>query len=81
MAREVEAYEVTFSGLDADRLETPVLSRHNGSDASWARVAGVHRDDVIQELAAAGARLVSLAPVGSTLEEFLLHHYQKGGQP
>jgi ABC-2 type transport system ATP-binding protein len=80
MAREVEAYEVTFSGFDAERLKTPVLGRHIGSDASWARVAGTHRDDLIQELATPGARRMGLAPVGSTLEEFLLHHYEEGGQ-
>ena len=78
VAQEVEAYELTFVGGDPAQLTTPVLSSHVGSDASWVRVATTSRDDVIKELAAAGARLVSLIPVRSTLEEFLLSHYREG---
>ena len=78
MAREVEAYEVTFVGIDPERLTIPVLASHAGSDASWARVANAHRDELIAQLAALGARLVSLTPVRSSLEDFLLHHFQGG---
>jgi len=78
MAREVEAYEATFVGVDTERLTTPLLASHAGSDAAWVRVASVHRDDLITELAALGARLVSLTPVRSSLEEFLLHHFRGG---
>lgn len=78
MARDVEAYEVTFVGVDPERVATQVLASHVGSDASWVRVETVHRDDLITELAALGARLVSLTPVRSSLEEFLLHHFRGG---
>jgi ABC-2 type transport system ATP-binding protein len=78
VAREVEAYEVTFSGLDPGELETQVLARHAGHDASWARVAADRRDRLIQELAAAGARLIAMTPIRSSLEEFLMQHYQEG---
>ncbi len=77
VAQEVEAYELTFVGGDPARLTTPVLSSHVGSDASWVRVASTSRDDLIKELAADGARLVSLIPVRSTLEEFLLSHFRE----
>ncbi len=76
VAREVEAYELTFVGVDPDRLATPLMARHTGSDAGWARVAVAHRDEAIRELTEVGARLVSLTPVRSTLEEFLLHHFR-----
>jgi ABC-2 type transport system ATP-binding protein len=78
MAREVEAYEVTFVGVGPENLATPVLTFHAGGDASWVRVAAAHRDDLIRELAALGARLVSLTPVRSSLEEFLLRHFRGG---
>jgi ABC-2 type transport system ATP-binding protein len=76
MAREVEAYEVTFVGVDPERLATPVMASHAGSDASWVRVATERRDDLIRELADLDARLVGLTPVRSSLEEFLLHHFR-----
>jgi ABC-2 type transport system ATP-binding protein len=78
VAHEVEAYELTFVGVAPERLATPVLASHSGSDASWARVSSLNRDALIQELAAAGARLVSLTPVRSTLEEFLMQHFEGG---
>jgi ABC-2 type transport system ATP-binding protein len=78
VASEVEAYEVTFVGTDPEQLETPLLSAYAGSDAAWVRVESVHRDDLIQELAGGGARLVSLTPVQSTLEQFLFLHYRGG---
>jgi ABC-2 type transport system ATP-binding protein len=78
MAREVEAYEVTFVGIEPERLATPVLASHAGGDASWVRVATEHRDHLIRELAAEDVRLVSLTPMRSSLEEFLLHHFRGG---
>jgi ABC-2 type transport system ATP-binding protein len=78
MAREVEAYEVTFVGVEPERLATPVLASHAGGDASWVRVATEHRDHLIRELAAEDVRLVSLTPMRSSLEEFLLHHFRGG---
>jgi ABC-2 type transport system ATP-binding protein len=78
LAREAEAYELTFSGVDPDGLKTPLLGVRSGSDAVWAKVAAGERDRLIQELAAGGARLVSLTPVRSTLEEFLMQQYRGG---
>jgi len=80
VAQEAEAYELSFVGGDAVDLETPLLASHRGSDAWWVRVAGEHRDALIRELAASGARLVALSPVRSTLEEFVLRHYEGGGR-
>ncbi len=78
VAREVEAYEVTFVGVEPGELTTPTLTFHTGSDASWARVRTADRDDLISELAARGSRLISLAPVRSSLEDFLLRHFKEG---
>ena len=78
LAREVECYEVTFTGIDPNTLTTELVSAHVGSDASWARVAAEHRDGLIRELAEAGARLVGLAPVRSTLEDLLMRQYEEG---
>jgi ABC-2 type transport system ATP-binding protein len=78
LAREVEHYEVTFTGLDPDRLQTPVAAAHTGSDASWVRVEADRRETLIRELADGGARLVSLTPVRSTLEDLVLARYQEG---
>ncbi|MCU0303339.1 MAG: ABC transporter ATP-binding protein [Thermoanaerobaculales bacterium] len=79
LAREVESYEITFTGLDPSALRTPVESAHRGSDAAWVRVAADRRDDVIRELAEAGARMMSLTPVRSTLEDLLMSLYEEGG--
>lgn len=79
VARKVEAYEATFVGANPERLKTRVLGTHTGSDASWVRVASEDRDELIGELTAAGAQLVSLTPVRSSLEDFLLEHFQ--GRP
>jgi ABC-2 type transport system ATP-binding protein len=76
---EAEAYEATFVGLEAEALQTPVIARHTGSDASWARVAGEHRDRLIDELTGRGARLLGLTPVRSSLEEFLVKAFDRGG--
>jgi len=78
LAREVEIYEVTFTGLDPEELTIPLDSAHRGSDAAWVRVTADRRDELIRELAAAGARLVSLTPVRSTLEDLLMLRYEEG---
>ena len=80
VAREADAYEVSFVGGDAGELQTPLLASHRGNDAWWARVAGEHRDELIRELTERGARMVALSPVRSTLEEFVLRHYEGGGR-
>jgi ABC-2 type transport system ATP-binding protein len=80
VAQEADAYELTFVGLDGNALETPLLASHQGSDAWWVRVATEHRDALIRELADSGARLVALSPVRSTLEEFVIRHYEGGGR-
>jgi ABC-2 type transport system ATP-binding protein len=77
VAREIEAYEVTFTGLDPSDLETPVTRSHRGSDVAWVRVASSDRDALIRELTAAGAHLASMMPVRSSLEDFLLENYQR----
>jgi ABC-2 type transport system ATP-binding protein len=80
VAHEADAYELSFVCGDEVTLTTPLLASHRGNDARWARVAGEHRDALIRELAAVGARLVALAPVRSTLEEFVLRHYEGGAR-
>jgi hypothetical protein len=49
-----------------------VTASHAGSDVSWLRVRAECRDDLVRELAEAGMRVVSLVPVRSSLEAFLL---------
>jgi len=78
LAREVERYEVTFTGLDPKVLTTPLVSAQMGSDAAWVRVDAGQRDALISELARQRARLVSLTPVRSTLEDLLLRQYEEG---
>jgi ABC-2 type transport system ATP-binding protein len=78
LAREVESYEVTFTGLDPRTVVTPLLAAHTGSDAAWVRVETGQRDDLIRELSDRGARLVGLTPVQSTLEDLLMRQYEEG---
>jgi ABC-2 type transport system ATP-binding protein len=80
LAREVESYEVTFTGLDLGALATRLESTHQGSDATWVRVEADRRDDLIRELAELGARMMSLTPVRSTLEDLLMSQYEEGGE-
>jgi len=79
MSDEAEWSEATFTGTVPADLRTPLLASHVGSDASWARVSSAHRDALIQELADRGARLVSLNPVRSNLEDLLMRHYEGMG--
>jgi ABC-2 type transport system ATP-binding protein len=76
VAREVESYEVTFSGVDPDLVTTPVVSAHVGSDVGWVRVDADRRDALIRELAGMGAQLISLSPVRSTLEDLLMDQFK-----
>lgn len=78
LAQEVEAYEATFVGMSPDTVRTPVMASHEGSDASWVRIAARERDALLDELHGAGARLMSLNPVRSTLEAFLVRHVEGG---
>ncbi len=78
LARDVESYEVTFTGFDPRNVSTPLLSAHIGSGSAWVQVEAGQRDDLIRELADRGARLVGLTPVTSTLEELLMRQYEEG---
>jgi ABC-2 type transport system ATP-binding protein len=80
VAQEADAYELSFVGGGTVALETPLLASHRGSDAWWVRVASEHRDALIRELSSSGARMVALSPVRSTLEEFVLRHYEGDGR-
>ena len=76
---EAASYEATFAdGVPSD-LQTPLQAHHVASGASWVRVATADRDRLIQELAEKGARLVSLNPVRTTLEDLLMRHYEGFG--
>jgi ABC-2 type transport system ATP-binding protein len=75
---EAKSYEVTFSGMDLERLSTPLMTHHVQSDATWVRVATEDRDALIAELGRGGARLASLNPVRASLEDLLMQHYSGG---
>lgn len=77
VAHEVDHYELTFTGVDPAKLRTPFVAGHQGSDNAWIRISSENRQKVIQELAEAGGHLISLVPVRSTLEEFLMSHYEE----
>jgi ABC-2 type transport system ATP-binding protein len=79
VSEEAASFEATFAdGVPAD-LQTPLQAHHVASGASWVRVATADRDRLIQELAEQGARLVSLNPVRTTLEDLLMRHYEGFG--
>ncbi len=78
VAREADHYEATFSGIDPDRLATPVVSVRRGDDAGWALVAAENRESLIRELAERGAPLYSLTPVRGSLEDVVLDQ-RRGG--
>jgi len=76
---EAASYEATFAdGVPSD-LQTPLQAHHVASGASWVRVTTADRDRLIRELAEKGARLVSLNPVRTTLEDLLMRHYEGFG--
>ncbi len=72
---ETKIFEVTFSGMDLGRISTPLMSHHVRSDATWVRVTTENRDALIEELDRGGARLASLNPVRTNLEDLLMEHY------
>lgn len=76
VSEEATSYEATFVGAVPADLETPLQAHHVASGASWVRVATAQRDDLIQELGDRGARVVSLNPVRTTLEDLLMKHYE-----
>ncbi len=77
VTQEVDLYEITFTGIDPENLKTETVAGHLGSDRAWVRVAAGRRDALIEEVTAAGGKLFSLTPVRSTLEEFLMKHYEE----
>jgi ABC-2 type transport system ATP-binding protein len=79
VSEEASSYEATFVGAVPSDLETPLQANHVGSGASWVRVATEDRDGLIQELGGRGARIVSLNPVRTTLEDLLMRHYEGTG--
>jgi ABC-2 type transport system ATP-binding protein len=74
VSEEATSYEATFVGAVPADLETPLLAHHVASGASWVRVTTAHRDTLIRELGDHGARVVSLNPVRTTLEDLLMKH-------
>jgi ABC-2 type transport system ATP-binding protein len=79
VSAEATSYEATFVGAVPADLETPVLANHVASGESWVQVTAEHRDDLMVELGERGARVVSLNPVRTTLEDLLMRHYEETG--
>jgi ABC-2 type transport system ATP-binding protein len=79
VSAEATSYEATFVGAVPADLETPVLADHVASGESWVRVAAEHRDDLMVELGERGARVVSLNPVRTALEDLLMRYYEEIG--
>jgi len=76
LSGEAERCEATFSGVEPDELRTPLFDQHVGSGEVWVMVSSKHRDALIGELNERGARLVSINPVRSSLEDLLMRHYE-----
>ena len=76
---ETTSYEATFVGAVPSDLRTPLEAHHVASGASWVRVASEHHDNLIEELGDRGARVVSLDPVRTTLEDLLMRHFEETG--
>ena len=76
---EPTSYEATFVGTVPLDLRTPLEAHHVASGASWVRVATENHDSLIQELGDRGAKVVSLDPVRTTLEDLLMRHYEETG--
>ena len=79
VSRDAKEYEATFSGAKPDDLATPLLAQHAGSGESWVRFLAKDRETLVNELEAVGARLVSLNPVRTTLEDLVMSHYEGSG--
>ena len=75
---DTKSYDFIFSGLDIEKLSTPVVAHHVRSDATWVRVAAENRDALIAELSRGGAQLTSLSPFRANLEDLLMDHYAGG---
>jgi ABC-2 type transport system ATP-binding protein len=73
---EAPSYEATFVGAMPSDLETPLQADYVASGASWVRVSTDDRDRLIEELGNRGARIVSINPVRTTLEDLLMLHYE-----
>ncbi len=76
---EAASYEATFVGAVPSDLRTPLEAHHVASGASWVRVTTENHDGLIQELSDRGAKIVSLDPVPTTLEDLLMRHYEETG--
>ena len=74
---EPTIFEVTFDGAVPSDLQTPLEAHHVASGASWVRVSGENHDSLIEELRMREARVVSLDPVRSNLEDLLMRHYEE----
>jgi ABC-2 type transport system ATP-binding protein len=73
---EAPSYEATFVDALPSDLETPLQAEYVASGASWVRVATEDRDGLIEELGERGARIVSINPVRTTLEDLLMRHFE-----
>jgi ABC-2 type transport system ATP-binding protein len=76
---EAKSFEATFVGAVPSDLQTPLEAHHVASGASWVRVAAENHDRLIQELGDRGAKVISLEPVRTTLEDLLMRHYEESG--
>ena len=74
VSREADRFEVTFAGASPEELSTRLLAHHVGSGEAWVRVSSEDREALIRELADRGARLVSMNPLRTTLEDLLMTH-------
>ena len=79
VSAEAASYEATFVGAMPSDLRTPLEAHHVASGASWVRVTAEHHDSLIQELGDQGAKVISLDPVRTTLEDLLMSHYEETG--
>jgi len=76
---EATSYEATFVGAVPSDLRTPLEASHAASGASWVRVASENHDNLIQELGDRGAKVISLNPVRTALEDLLMRHFEEMG--
>jgi ABC-2 type transport system ATP-binding protein len=76
---EATSYEATFVGAVPSDLQTPLEAHHVASGASWVRVTTENHDSLIQELGDRGAKVISLDPVRTTLEDLLMRHSEGTG--
>ena len=77
LTRQADVVEITFSGASVDALDVPLESSHDGGEVSWVRVRSEHRDAAVRQIIQSGASLPGLAPVRSSLEEFVVRNYRE----